>query len=426
MKADLIIYNASQIATCRQPGNRFKKGREMRDIGMLEEGAIAISEGRVAAVGKSEEILTEFETENTIDAENMAVIPALVECHTHFVYAGDRLDEFEQKISGAGYLEILAAGGGIISTVNSTRRASLEELIRFSAARLNKLVSLGVAVCEVKTGYGLDLATEIKMLEAIAELDRLSPAELVPTFLAAHAVPPEWKGNEDEFTDLICREMIPAAWEWFENSHFFEKDDPCFFIDIFCEKGAFNLDQSKKILSAAKQMGFEVKAHVDEFTNLGCAEYAIGLGAASIDHLDATSDREIELLARSETVGVVTPTVNFNFGSAEFAPARKMIDRGCGLAISTDYNPGSAPCPSLFTAMAIACRYQKLLPAEVLNAATLNAAFAVGRGRLSGSIEIGKRADLIILKYGDYREAIYEFGSNPVKQIILDGQEISV
>ncbi len=425
---DLIIRNAKQIVTCAGFG-KAKKGAAMADVGIIDDGAIAIDEGVIVAVGKSREILRDYKGKNEIDAERKSVTPAFVECHTHIVYAGNRLDEFELKIKGADYLEILESGGGIISTVEKTREASLGELVEQSKKRLDKMLALGVTTCEVKTGYGLDTKNELKMLEAIAELDKIHLIDLIPTFLAAHAIPPEWKGNEDEFTTLICEEMLPAAIEWYKNSHFYSKENYQLsansyqlFTDVFCEKGAFNLEQSKRVIETAKGLGFKIKAHVDEFTNLGCAEFAIRNGATSIDHLDATSDAEIRLLADSETIGIVTPTVNFNFGSSEFADARKMIDKGCAVAVSTDYNPGSAPCPSLPNAMAIACRYQKLLPSEAFNAITINAAFAVGAGKKVGSIEAGKEADILILDTNDYREIAYEFGGNFVDKIIKNGR----
>jgi imidazolonepropionase len=286
------------------------------------------------------------------------------------------------------------------------------------------MLALGVTTCEVKTGYGLDTETELKMLRAIDVLDRHHTVDLVPTFLAAHAFPPEYKENPDGYVALICDEMIPLAFDWFNNSSGFPKKGTPFFIDVFCEKNAFTLEQSKRVLEAGKSYGMKIKAHVDEFTNLGGARFAIENGAASIDHLDAISDEEIALLADAETIGVVTPTVNFNFGSTEFADARKMIDAGCAIALSTDFNPGSAPCPSLPNAMAIACRYQKLSPAEALNAATINAAFAVGLGNRIGSIETGKQADLLILDTSDYRQLAYEFGGNLIAQVIKNGQTV--
>lgn len=420
-KIDLIIHNAKQIVTCKSNG-KAKKGSAMQDLGIIEDGAIAVDNEKIIAVGKSEEITTEFSGENSIDANGKSVTPAFVECHTHIVYGGNRLDEFELKIQGADYLEILESGGGIISTVKKTREANLDELVEQSRKRLDKMLRLGVTTCEVKTGYGLDSETEIKMLDAIAELDKTHLIDLVPTFLPAHAIPPEWKGKEDDFTDLICGEMLPKAIEWHKKSHFAKKKSKEFFIDVFCEKGAFNLEQSKKVIETAKNIGFKIKAHVDEFTNLGGARFAIENGATSIDHLDATSDGEIEMLADSKTVGIVTPTVNFNFGATEFADARKMIDRGCAIAVSTDYNPGSAPCPSLPNAMAIACRYQKLLPSEAFNGITINSAFAVGLGDKVGSLEVGKQADILILDTDDYRELAYEFGGNFISTVIKQGK----
>lgn len=390
----------------------------MSDLGIIENGAAAVADGKILAVGKTSEILRDFQSDQIIDAENKTVSPAFVECHTHIVFAGNRLNEFELKIKGADYLEILANGGGILSTVRQTREASLADLVEQSRRRLDKLLSLGVTTCEVKTGYGLDTETELKMLEAILELDKTHPVEIIPTFLPAHAVPPEFKEKADEYVELICDEMLPLV-----NDRFQIADSKLqMFIDVFCEKNAFNLEQSRKVLEKAKSLGFKLKAHVDEFTNLGGARMAIELGATSIDHLDAISTEEIALLANSETIGVVTPTVNFNFGSKEFADARKLIDSGCAVALSTDYNPGSAPCPSLPNAMAIACRYQKLLPSEAFNAATINAAFAVGLGKKIGSIEVGKQADLLVFDTKDYREIAYEFGGNFVEKVFKKGK----
>jgi imidazolonepropionase len=459
MKADLIIHNAEQLVTCAS-GGKPKRFAEMQDVGIVANGAIAIVEGGIIGVGKSEEIQEQFESENVIDAKGKVVCPAFVDPHTHIVFAGNRLNEFELKIKGADYLEILENGGGIISTVEQTRKVSLEELVEKSRKRLDKMLAQGTCTAEIKTGYGLDTETELKMLDAIAELDKTHPIDLIPTFLPAHAVPPEYKevqtlkskaqSRSDKYVDLICEEMIPRAAEWFAGSHFAErafttearrtqrKTDKntnenthhsplttChFFIDVFCEKNAFTFEQSKRVLETGKRHGMKMKAHVDEFTNLGLAKWAIENGAVSIDHLDATSDEEIKLLAQSNTIGIVTPTVNFNFGSCEFADARRMIDAGCAIAVSTDYNPGSAPCPSQSLAMAIACRYQKLLPSEALIAATINAAFAVGLGNKIGSLETGKQANILILNTNDYRSAAYEFGENLVETVIKDGRKI--
>ncbi|MCA1622347.1 MAG: imidazolonepropionase [Acidobacteria bacterium] len=428
MKVDLIIHNAKQLVTCAS-SSEAKKGALMRELSIVENGAVAIKDRKIVSVGKSDEVLHEFSTKETIDAKGKVVCPAFVECHTHIVFAGNRLNEFELKIKGADYLEILENGGGIISTVSQTRKASLKDLVQQSVRRLDQMLKLGTATAEIKTGYGLDLKTELKMLDAIAELDKIHAVEIVPTFLGAHAIPPEYrevKRGSDDYIDLICEEMLPIIADLRQSERNYKglfKNKP-FFVDVFCEKNAFNRAQSKRVLETAKSLGFGLKAHVDEFTNLGGAQMAIELGATSIDHLDVISDEEIEMLVNSNTIGVITPTVNFNFGSCEFADVRKMIDAGCAIALSTDFNPGSAPCPSLPNAMAIACRYQKLLPCEALNASTINAAFAIGLSATHGSIEIGKQADILILDTDDYRQLAYEFGWNLVETLIKGGKKI--
>lgn len=422
MRVDKIIHNVGQLVTCAS-GGKAKKGAAMREPGIVENGAVAIADGRVAGCGESGEILANFTAGELIDAAGNVVMPGFVECHTHIVYAGDRLNEFELRIKGASYLEIMEAGGGIVSTMRRTREASVAELVELSRKRLDQMLALGTTTCEVKTGYGLDTETELKMLHVIEELDKTHAIDLVPTFLAAHTFPPEYKEKPDEYVSLVCEEMVPLAAKWYLSSHFAGKGTP-FFIDVFCEKNAFSLEQSKLILEAGIRHGMKLKAHVDQFTNLGGARFAMENSAVSIDHLDAISDEEIKMLTVSETIGVIAPTSNFNFGSHEFADARKMIDAGCAVALSTDFNPGSAPCPSLPNAMAIACRYQKLLPSEALNAATINAAFALAMGDRIGSIETGKQADLLILGIKDYRHLAYEFGGNLIDTVIKNGKSV--
>jgi imidazolonepropionase len=421
MKPDLIIANARQLVTCRSDGGP-KRGAAMRDVGIIEDGAVAISGDIIADVGPTAEILSKFPGVETFDVGGMVVCPGFVDAHTHIVYAGDRFAEFEKKIAGADYLEILQAGGGILSTVKHTRAAAADELADRTLRRLEKMLQAGTTTAEIKTGYGLDTETELKMLTVIEKVAARQPIGIVPTFLAAHAVPPEFKDDADAYVDLICEHMLVPAWEWYERSAF--RGEVPFFADVFCEKGAFSLEQSRRVLSEAARLGFAIKAHVDEFTNLGGSSAAVAMDAVSIDHLDAISQDEIEQLARSNTVAVVTPAVNFNLGSSHFADARKFIDSGAAVAVATDYNPGSAPCPSMTMAMAIACRYQKLLPSEAFNAATINAACAVGLGEKIGSIEPGKRADLVVLETNDYREAVYEFGSNLVTDVFKAGRSV--
>ena len=420
MRADLIIKTNAQVITCASNGGA-KKGAELREVGAVHRGAVAVSDGKIVGVGEQTKVLSSFNCDEVIDVGDRTVCPGFVDPHTHIIYAGDRLDEFEMKIAGADYLEILAKGGGILSTVQKTRNASVDSLVQNSLARLDKMLACGTTTVEIKTGYGLDLDSELKMLSVIERIDSLHPIQVVPTLLAAHAVPPEHKKDADGYVALICETILPAAWRWFETSHFCKEGIP-FFVDVFCERNAFDLDQSRLMIEKAAEFGFRVKAHVDEFTNLGGSRLAISLGATSIDHLDSISDEEIQLLKNSKTIGVVTPTVNFNFGSAEFANARKLIDSGCAVALSSDYNPGSAPCASQPMVMAIACRYQKLSPAEALNAATINAAFAAGIGSLSGSIETGKRADISIYDVDDFRELCYEFGTVPTHSVYQSGK----
>ena len=422
MKADLIVTNIGQLVTCASNGSP-KRGAAMRDVGIIEDAALAISDGKFVAVGPRAEVEAGYTADESIDAYGKAVCPGFVDPHTHSGFSGGRLDEFELKIQGAEYLEILGKGGGIISTVRKTREASLETLVEQARQRLDKMLACGTTTAEIKTGYGLDTETELKMLRVIEELDSTHPLDIVPTFLPAHAIPPEFKGSEQGYVELICEEMLPEAWSWYGTSAFAERGIP-FFADIFCERNTFDVDQTRRILETASRLGFGLKAHVDQFTNLGGSDLAISLGAASIDHLDTISDEEVSALSSSDTVGIVIPTENFNAGKTKYADARRMIYSGCAVAISTDYNPGSAPCPSQPMAMAISCRYQKLLPAEALNAATINAAFGLGIQSEYGSIEPDKVADLLILDTVDYRQMIYEFGGNLVDRVIKRGKTV--
>ncbi|MFN2125713.1 MAG: imidazolonepropionase, partial [Candidatus Promineifilaceae bacterium] len=406
-------------------GNGPKRGAAMQNLnlipsGLMENGAVAIDGGVITAVGSSAELQARFQPAAIIDAAGKAVCPGFVDPHTHTVFAGDRAHEFELRIKGATYMEIMAAGGGILSTMRHTRAASVDELVALAARRLDEMLALGSTTVEIKTGYGLDLDTELKMLEVIARLDQEHPCDIVPTFLGAHTVPPEFGANAEGYVDLVVQEMVPAAAEWYQNSHFAAQETP-FFIDVFCEDHAFTVDQSRRILSAGIEAGMQAKIHVDQFNALGGLSMAVELGAVSADHLDYSSPDEIKILAASDTIATPLPAVNFNLGLNHYADARSMLDDGAVVALATDFNPGSAPCLSMPFVMAAACRYQKMLPSEALNAATINAAHAVGLGSRVGSIEVGKQADLLILKEGDYRHIAYYFGHNPIDMVIKNG-----
>jgi imidazolonepropionase len=423
MQIDLLIHSAAQLITCTSPDNKPKRGAAMRDIGMIQDGAVGVRDGVILAVGPSEPLQAQYSAAKTIDASGKVVCPGFVDPHTHVVYAGDRIDEFEMRINGATYMEIMAAGGGIVSTMKAVRTASLEQIVAETRARLDMMLRQGTTTAEVKTGYGLDTINELKLLEAIAVLDADHSIDLIPTFMGAHALPPEYRGRADEYVTLVIDDMLPQAARWYQNSAFADKGTP-FFIDVFCENNAFDVEQSRRVLEAGKSHGLKVKAHVDEFTSLGGVRMAVELGAVSVDHLDVTSSEEIELLAASQTVSVVIPAVNFNLGSTQFANARAILDAGAALALTTDINPGSAPCPSMPMVMAIACRYQHLLPGEALNASTINAACAVGMGDRIGSIEVGKQADFLVLDTSDYRYLAYQFGGNLVESVFKRGEMV--
>lgn len=420
-KTDLLITNAAQIATCA--ADSPKRHAAMRELGLIKDGAIAITDGRITAIGSTTDITTHYTADQIIDASGRAIVPGLIDPHTHVVYAGDRAHEFELRIQGATYMEIMAAGGGIVSTTRAVRAASVDQLVAESRPRLDEMLRLGTTTIEIKSGYGLNTEAELNMLKAAAELDQTHPLDIVPTFLGAHAVPPEFKGDTEGYTQHVIKEQLPTAAEWFANSHFPAQNIP-FFNDVFCEQNAFDLAQSRRVLEAGLKYNMIPKIHADEFNSLGSVTMAVELGAISADHLDVTGMTEIERVAASATIAVPLPAVNFNLGSTHFANARAMLDAGAAVALATDINPGSAPTLSMQFIMAIACRYQRLLPSEALNASTINAAHAIGLGDRVGSLEVGKQADLLILTTADYRHLAYQFGGNVVQTVVKNGRVV--
>lgn len=416
---DLLIHSAAQVLCCAG-SDRPKRGAALREVGLITDGAVAAHEGRIVAVGPSDELRRTYRAERELDAAGRVVCPGFVDPHTHVVFAGDRIGEFEQRIAGATYLEIMAAGGGIRSTMRATRAASVERLVAESRRRLDQMLAQGTTTAEAKTGYGLELAAELRQLEATAILDETHPIDLVPTFLPAHAVPPEYEGRADDYVDLVIAEMLPRALAWHQGSRFAAAGAPMF-VDVFCERGAFDVAQSRRVLAAARDLGLPLKAHVDEFSALGGLELALELGCVSVDHLDVTGPAGIAHLAASDAVAVLIPAVTLNLGGQHYADARAMIDAGAAVALTTDINPGSAPCPSMPLVMAIACRYQRLTPAEALNACTINAAHAIGLGRRVGSLEPGKQADILIIDAPDYRHLAYQLGGSLVATVVKGG-----
>ena len=426
-RADLLIHNAGHLLTLASPGGP-KRGAAMRDLGLVTGGAVAVRDGRIMAVGSSSELERAVHADQHLDAAGRTVMPGFVDPHTHLVWAGDRADEFEMRIAGASYMEIMAAGGGIMNTVRHTRAASMDDLVAQTRLRLDRMLTYGTTTVEIKTGYGLDVKAELKQWQAIRRLQAETPATLVPTFLGAHAVPAEYKGRADEYVDLVIREMLPviaqeASKAAIASPNRLPEAVPAF-CDVFCEDGAFSVDQSQRILEAAKASGFSAKIHVDEFKPLGGTRLAVELGAVSADHLVCTPADEIELLAHSNVIAVALPGTPFGLGHHDYTPARAIVDAGGALAVATDCNPGTCWCESMQLVIALACRYLRLTPAEAISAATINAAHAVGLGHEVGSLEPGKRADLIILAAPSYTHLGYRFGTNLVETTIAGGQVI--
>ncbi len=419
----MLIHSATQLLTITGSPQR---GHSLGDLGIIENGAVLIEDDLIAAVGPSDEMRAIYADEEMLDASGRVVMPGLVDPHTHVVWAGDRAAEFEMRIQGKTYLEIMQAGGGIVSTVRKTRSATLEELLAETRPRLQRMFANGTTTAEVKSGYGLDTETEIKSLEAVLALDSEGPLDLVPTFLGAHAIPPEFKDDTQGYTDLVCDEMIPKLKDWWQHPERIPEGEAqskgAPYVDVFCETGAFTLEQSRQILETARELGFPLKIHADEFDNLGGAALAAELGTASADHLVVTSDEDIAAMGASDTVAVSLPCTPFGLAEGEYTPARKFLDANCILAIATDINPGTAWCESMQFAITLACRYLQLTPAQAIVAATLNAAAAINQQEKIGSLEPGKQADLLILDVPDYRHLGYRIGSNLVKTVIKKGK----
>jgi imidazolonepropionase len=423
VRADLLIHNIGQLVTCAGPATP-RRGAALRELGLIAGGAVAVQDGRILAAGADREVSAATRARRTLDAGGRVVMPGFVDPHTHLPWSGERAAEFEMRVGGATYMEIMAAGGGITRTMRDTRQATLESLVAETRSRLDRMLAAGTTTAEAKTGYGLDVPAELKQLEAIAELQCSHPVDLVPTFLGAHAVPPEYRDRPDAYVELLVREMMPAfvaRWEALRSR--FDPGWPIY-CDVFCEEGAFDLVQSRRILEAARDQGFGLKMHVDEFAPLGGTPLAVELGAVSADHLVRTPPPHLMLLAGSKTIGVALPGTPFGLAQRDYTPARTFVDQGGALALASDLNPGTCWCESMQFIVALACRYLRLLPSEALAAATINAAYAIGLGDRLGSLEAGKLADLLLLEVDDYRMLGYRFGTNLVRTVIKRGEVV--
>lgn len=417
---DLLIHNASQVCIVPAVEGGPQRGAALGTLGIIERGAVAIRNGLIVAVGAEEHLRARYSAAEELDAGGRAVVPGFVDPHTHLLWVGDRAHEFEMRIAGATYMEIMAAGGGINSTVSRVRAASVEQLMEETRPRLDRALRHGTTTVEIKTGYGLSTEAELKMLEAIYRLAAEHPLDIVATFLGAHAVPPEFKGRTDDYVALVIDEMIPAVAAFAR-----QRSQPMPFVDVFCEEGVFDVAQTRRILEAAQAHGMPLKVHADEFVGLGGTRLAVELGATSADHLVTTPPEDIAALGRGQTVAVALPGTPFGLGHKEYTPAQAILAAGGALALATDCNPGTCWCESMPFIMALASRAMRLTPAQALAAATINAAFAIGRGAVVGSLEPGKQADLLILEVPDYRHLCYRFGSNLVRTVIKKGQVVA-
>lgn len=414
MKRMLIIH-INQIAT--PLGKQLKKGQEMRKIDLIEDGAIYIEEGIIKAVGKTEDILESVQKETDlkacemINATGKCAVPGFVDSHTHFIFNGYRPEEFIARLNGAEYLEIHKMGGGIQSTVEATRKANFKTLYELGEERLKGMLEQGVTTVEGKSGYGLDKETELMQLRVMKALDKDQAVDIVATYLGAHSIPIEYKDKVDEYIDYMLQEVLPII----------KEEELASFCDVFCEEGVFSIKEARKLLKRAKEMGFKIKLHADEIVSLGGGELAGELGATSADHLLAVSDKGIEMMKENNVVSTLLPCTAFCLAKS-YAPARKMIDAGCGVALASDLNPGSCFANSIPLMLALAVIHMKMTIEEALTAMTLNGAAAINQAEKIGSIEVGKKADIVLLKYPSYQFLVYNTGANIVSQVIKGGE----
>lgn len=417
--ADFLLVGASELVTCA--GNAPAVGAEQSRVAVIENGAIAARDGMIVWVGKEKNIDAEVDVEaeaTRLDAGFRAVLPGLVDTHTHMVWAGDRGDEFDRRLEGATYSEILAAGGGILRTVDATRQATFEALLSAAGARLERMSRWGTTSVEVKSGYGLEPASEYKMLETVLELGKRHPQELVPTFLGAHTLPREARGSQrarERYVDLVCEEMIPTV----------AKRHLARFVDVFIDEHAFGLAEARRVLESGRRAGLGLKIHADQLSSDGGAELAGELGAVSADHLEHLSPEGMSALAQSGTVAVMLPGATLFLRSHAYANGRALIEAGVPVAVATDVNPGSCPSESMPLMMQLACLYCGLSVDEAIVAGTANAAAASGLEDRCGSLEPGKRCDLLVLDAPERRQLIYKLGSPQIHMVVARGLVLS-
>lgn len=406
----MIIKNISCLVTCA--GGYRKTKDKLKDAGIIENGYIVIEDNLIVDVGNGDGYKKYLnDSSPLIDAQGKTVTPGLIDSHTHVVYAGSREFELPLKLQNVKYIEILNAGGGILSTVNKTREASIEMLKAETKKRLDLMLSHGTTTVESKSGYALDFDNEIKMLQVNKDLNKLHPIDIVSTYLGAHAIPKEYKDNREGYIEFMINKVMPYV----------KEHELADFVDCFCEEGVFTVEEARKILRAGQELGLKAKLHADEIESIGGAELAGEIKAVSAEHLVAASDEGIKAMAENNVIAVLLPTTSFYLMLNKFARARKMIEEGVPVALSTDCNPGTSPTESLQSTMNFACFGLRMMPEEIINAMTINAACAVGREKEIGSIEIGKKADLVIFNAKNLNYLFYHFGVNAVDKVVKDG-----
>jgi imidazolonepropionase len=408
---ELLIQNAKEVVTVSSSGKQVKRGAEMRDLGVIERGSIFVKGGIIEWVGREADRAIDTSSETDIlDASDIVVLPGFVDSHTHLVFAGSRENEFALRAEGKTYQEIAEAGGGIWSTVKDVRAATKKELKRSAEKRLDEMMKLGTTTVEIKSGYGLDMDNEIKMLEVINDLEKEHYMTVVSTFLGAHAVPPEYGKNSGEYVRFLLDKLIPYV----------GKRQLARFSDVFCENGYFNALQGEHLLNEGKKYGMQPKVHADELSASGGAELAAKIGAISADHLEHVNEKGINALKEANVIATLLPGVSLSFGHG-YAPARKLIDAGVPVALASDFNPGSCMSFSMPMMMTIACTQMRMTPEEAITACTLNGAAALGLSNRVGSIEVGKVADLATFSVPNYRYLPYHFGVNLLSKVIKKG-----
>jgi imidazolonepropionase len=417
-RAPLLLANIGQLLTLRSSSSKDgpRRGHDLRELGIIGDAAVLCSAGKIVSVGKCTEALRDPWVKKNkrriveIDCGGRVVLPGFVDSHTHPAFVNPRLSDFEKRVSGATYKEIAAAGGGIRSSVDDVRRAAKTELSAGVLAALQMFAAHGTTTVGAKSGYGLSLQSELKSLEAIRSAADKWPGRVVPTLLGAHVVGPEFKDHADDYVNMVCEEMIPQV----------AKGELAASVDVFCDVDAFSEKQSLKVLSAAREHGLGVRAHVSQLTRTSLRRL-LDLTPLSLDHLDYVDDADAALLAKSATVATMVPGANYFLGLRDYAPARRLIDGGAAIALATDYNPGTSPTPNMQFVLSLACTHMRMTPEEAISAATINGAFALGLADSKGSIEPGKDADLTVFDTKDYREIAYWFGVNKCNQVIANG-----